>query len=338
MIWSIGRRRSALALGLVLLATAGCGSGDQNALDPASGPARDIATLWWWMFAVALVVFAGAVGLLALGWLHRRRRGLPLFGENERLTASLVVVFGIAIPLVAVVSLFVASDVFVITKTDAPAVGSTALTVEVIGHQWFWEVRYPGSTAVTANEIHIPARTRVDVVLRTADVIHSFWVPRLNRKTDMIPGRTNHLLLEADETGVYRGQCAEFCGLQHAHMGLKIFVEPPERFRAWLASQEQPAAEPTTASARSGRQVFLSEPCASCHAIRGTAADGEVGADLTHLASRTTLASNTIPNTFGDLASWISNPQHVKPGNKMPAVPLGRTQLQDLLAYLQGLR
>jgi cytochrome c oxidase subunit II len=322
----------------IVLTTAGCGSGDQSALNPGGGPARTIATLWWWMLGGALLIFAGAVGLLVLGWVRRGRPGFPLVGARESLAVALVVAFGIAIPLVTLIVVFVVSDIVVISKTDAPAPGSTAMTVVVVGHQWFWEVRYPGSDAVTANEIHIPVRTRVNLELRTADVIHSLWVPQLNRKADLIPGQTNRILFYADRPGVYRGQCAEFCGVQHAHMALKVFADPPDRFRSWLAAESQPRSAPSTPQGRQGEQVFLSHACSSCHAIRGTDADGTVGPDLTHLASRTTLAAVTIPNRIGYLGAWVADPQHVKPGNRMPAVPLGGGQLQHLLVFLESLR
>jgi len=332
-------RGAGVVAGLVVvavLASTGCG-GDQSALDPASGPARTIAGLWWWMLGGALVVFAGAVGLLVLAWRGRRADGFPLFGRNEKLATSLVVAFGVAIPLITLTVLFTASNVVLISKTDAPDPSSTAMTIEVVGHQWFWEVRYPGTPAVTANELHIPVGTRVELELRTADVIHSFWVPRLNRKADLIPGRTNRILLDADRPGVYRGQCAEFCGLQHAHMGFYVFADSPARFRAWLAAQSRPRSTPATPAGRRGEQVFLAQACASCHTIRGTSASGTVGPDLTHVASRTTLGALTVPNNPGQLAAWVADPQHAKPGNLMPVVPLQGAQLADLVAYLEGL-
>jgi cytochrome c oxidase subunit 2 len=290
------------------------------------------------MLGGAVVIFAGAVGLLVLAWLTRGSRGFPLFGQSERLATSLVLAFGIAIPLVTLTVLFTISNIVLISRTDAPDPRSTAMTIEVVGHQWFWEVRYPASGAVTANEIHIPVGTRIDLELRTADVIHSFWVPRLNRKIDLIPGRTNRILLLADKPGVYRGQCAEFCGLQHAHMSFYVFADPPARFRAWLASQAAPRRAPSTPAEQQGEQVFLTQACSSCHTIRGTSANADVGPDLTHVASRTTLAALTIPNNRGQLAAWVADPQHVKPGNLMPAVPLSGEQLADVVDYLESLR
>jgi cytochrome c oxidase subunit II len=273
---------------------------------------------------------------LFLGWTRRHREGLP-GGGGDKAGAALVVVLGVAVPIVVLSVLFWYSDVRVLGDTAAPAAASTELTVEVVGHQWFWEVRYPGTGAVTANEIHIPMRTRVNLVAKTADVIHSFWVPRLNRKIDMIPGHPNRILLYADRPGRYRGQCSEFCGLQHAHMALAVIAERPDAFRRWLRRAGAPAATPRTAAQRRGRRVFLTEACAGCHTIRGTEADGRIGPDLTHLQTRETLAALTIPNSEEDLAAWVHDPQQVKPGNKMPSLPLKRPEFRDLLAYLESL-
>ena len=310
----------------------------QNSLSPDSGPAHDIRTLWWWMLAIASVVFLGAVALLVVGWVRRRREGLPLLGNAEKATTSLVVVFGMVIPIVVLSLVFVFGDLVVLRQTDAPAAGTTRMTVRVIGHQWWWEVRYPGSQAVTANEIHIPVGVAVKVTGTSADVIHSFWVPELNRKVDYEPGYDNSLELKADHPGRYRGQCAEFCGLQHAHMAFWVIAEPPDRFRAWLNGESASAAQPSSGSARRGEQTFMAQACSSCHQIRGTEARGTVGPDLTHVASRSSLASLTIPNTARDLAAWIADPQHIKPGNKMPGLNLSREQIADLVAYLRELR
>ena len=174
-------------MGAIAVALAGCGK--QSPLDPHSPQSRDISTLWWWMLAVAGIVFLGALGMLAYAWIRRGREGLPFFGKSERAEMTLVVTFGIGIPIVILIALFFVSDVYVLGKTDAPAASSTDMTIQVTAHQWWWEVSYPGTTAVTADEIHIPARTQVNVVTRSADVIHSFWVPQLNRKIDVIPGR-----------------------------------------------------------------------------------------------------------------------------------------------------
>jgi cytochrome c oxidase subunit II len=310
----------------------------QSPLDPGSEAARSIETLWWWMLAAACVVLAGAIVLLLIAWARRRHAGFPLLGQRERVATGMVLIFGIAIPGVALISLFTVANFVVADETDAPDPRSTPLTIEVTGHQFFWEVRYPGTTAVTANEIHIPARTRVNVVARSADVIHSFWVPQLNRKIDMIPGHPNRLLLEADAPGRYRGQCAELCGPQHSHMGVAVIAQEPDDFRAWLSAMARPRRAPATPEQRRGERVFEAQACASCHTIRGTPARGRVGPDLTHVMDRSTLAALTIPNTEAQMRAWIRDPQHVKPGNRMPALGLDDRELDDVVAYLRGLR
>jgi cytochrome c oxidase subunit 2 len=242
------------------------------------------------------------------------------------------------VPLLALIVVFVVANFSVASVTDAPDPHSTAMTIVVTGNQWFWDVRYPGGAAVTANEIHIPTRTRINTVLRSDDVIHSFWMPQLNRKADMIPGHPNRILLYAEHPGVYRGQCAEFCGLQHANMAMTVVAQPSARFRAWLANMAAPRHAPSTAVARRGEQVFLSQRCSSCHTIRGTSAHGTIGPDLTHVASRAGLAAQTIANTERGLTRWISNPQEIKPGTKMPAVDLGPADLRMVVGYLRSLR
>ena len=318
------------------LLVAGCGK--QSIVSPRSPQTHDIRTLWWWMLGIATVVFLGALAMLAMAWVSRGKPGLPLLGEREGITQGLVVVFGIGIPVVVLVALFGVSDVYLIGKTAPPTPRSTAMTVNVIGHQWWWEVRYPGTDAVTANEIHIPVRTRVNVVATTADVIHSFWVPELARKIDMVPGRRNRVLLYASRPGDYRGQCAEFCGFQHANMSLYVVAQPPAAFRAWLAGMTAPAPAPMGPSERAGRRLFLANQCASCHQIRGTSAAGTVGPDLTHLATRSMLAAATIPNDLMHLEAWISSPQSIKPGDRMPDLGLPRAQVNEIASYLESLR
>ena len=335
-------RRAFLLAGIVLvpllLASCGQSQGGQSTLHPESDQSRKIMHLWWGMLAAAAVVFAGAIVLLAIAYRRRTREGLPVIGQEPTVSTGLVVAFGIVIPVTCLVILFFIANIGVVNATSSPKPGQTRMNMTVIGHQWFWEVRYPGTTAVTANEIHIPVRTPVNVTLKSADVIHSFWVPELNKKVDMLPGHPNQLGLYADNVGVYRGQCAEFCGLQHAHMAMAVYVDPPAKFRAWLANMAKPLAPPTTPQAKAGEQVFLTQQCESCHTIRGTSAQGQIGPDLTHLATRRTLAALAIPNTPEQLAQWIANPQHFKPGNKMPGLNLGPAQLRQLVAFLDGLR
>jgi cytochrome c oxidase subunit 2 len=326
------------ALGLLAVAAGVGGCGRQSILSTRSKPAHDIALLWWWMLAAAVVVFLGAVAMLAVGWWRRERPGLPFVGEREDLAQGMVLVFGVVVPLVALVALFGISDVYLVGETGPPSPRSTKMTINVIGHQWWWEVRYDGGRAITANEIHIPVNTRVNVVATTADVIHSFWVPALNRKIDMIPGMRNRVLLYASKPGEYRGQCSQFCGLQHANMGMKVFAQRPAAFRAWLSGQERPAATPTGGAAAAGHQLFMNAQCASCHTIAGTPAQGKVGPNLTHVASRTRIASDQIPNTPAWLAAWIRNPQKIKPGTLMPDLGLSSPQIAQLVAYLRELK
>jgi cytochrome c oxidase subunit 2 len=329
--------------GVVTAAGAGCavlagGCGKQSILSTHSPQAHNIMLLWWWMLAAAVIVFLGAVAMLVAAWFRRDTAGLPFFGEREGVSEVMVVVFGVAIPVVALVALFGVANIYLIKQTSPPNPRSTAMTIDVIGHQYWWEVRYPGTSAITANEIHIPVDTRVNVVATTGDVIHSFWVPALNRKIDMVPGRQNRVLLYASQAGEYRGQCSQFCGPQHAHMSMEVFAQPMPAYRAWLANMAAPARTAATLPAQAGRRLFMGDQCASCHLIAGTPAQGLVGPDLTHLASRTTLAAVTIPNTPKELAAWITNPQAIKPGNRMPDLGLSRGDVNDLVAYLETLR
>jgi cytochrome c oxidase subunit 2 len=329
-----GARRHALALLPAVALLSGCDKA-QNALAPESHQARDIASVFWWTMGAAWIGLALVVGLLLLAWKRRDRRGIGSDTEGskpgEKVAWRIVIGLGVALPIALIALLFVISDLFVIRTTEAPAAGATRLTVVVTGHMWWWQVRYPGTTAVTANELHIPVHTPVRVEVNTADVIHSFWVPRLNRTIDTIPGRTNSIELYADAVGRYRGQCDEFCGLQHAHMAFYVYVDPPAVFQRWLAQQEKPAAASPPA-------VFESAGCADCHSIRGTSADANVGPDLTHVASRTTLGALAIPNDRAHLENWILDSQHVKPGNQMPNFHLTGAQLNALADYLEARR
>jgi cytochrome c oxidase subunit 2 len=268
---------------------------------------------------------------------HRRDR-CPSPDSDRRLHV------GVAIATAAtVLTLFVFLVVnFSTERRLASDRAGEPITIEVTGTQWWWKVRYIDSVAsrilTTANEIHIPVGTPVKLELLSNDVIHSFWVPRLGGKKDLIPGRRSVMWLRADSIGVYRGQCAEFCGHQHALMGLTVIAESRGDFDAWLAHQLEPAPEPSTPDQRRGLEVFTSSTCAMCHTIRGTNAAASTGPDLTHLASRGTIAAATLPNTRGHLGGWISDPQSIKPGAKMPANSLQPADLQALLAYLESLR
>jgi cytochrome c oxidase subunit II len=319
---------------VIALVVAGCGS-KQDALAPHSKAARGITSLWWNMLIGSALGFGIVVLILAGAWVRRNRPGVPGVKDGDRAALGVVLVFGLAVPIVVLSSLFLFSNIFLIRDTTLPTASAAAseqpkLTIRVIGHQFWWEVSYPGTNAVTANEIHIPVRTPVQVLVHTDDVIHSFWVPELNRKIDMVPDQTNRVLLYADKPGRYRGQCAEFCGLQHAHMGFYVFADPQVSFRDWLARQSRSAP-------RSDNALF-DDKCAACHTIRGTSAKSDVGPDLTHLASRTSLAALALPNTRERLTQWIRDPQGVKPGSQMPALKLTDAEIAKLVSYLETLR
>ncbi len=313
---------------LILLAalSSGCG-GVQSMLDPAGPVAEAIAGTWWAMFWGALLVLA-LVMALALWTLKQRPRSGPS-------GSGLIVGGGIVLPAVSLTALLIYGFQTELPQDDTN--GLPPLTIEVIGHRWWWEVRYPGG-AVTANEIHIPVGRTVRFTLHSADVIHSFWVPQLAGKLDMVPGHANSLELRAERAGAYRGQCAEFCGAQHAHMAFWVIAEPTPKFEAWLALQRQPASAPVGAAAQRGREHFLSVGCAECHTIRGTPAAGTDAPDLTHVGGRRTIAAGTLVNSEEALARWIAHNQRIKPGNLMePFAHLDPVVLRELAAFLAGL-
>ncbi|MFL5818828.1 MAG: cytochrome c oxidase subunit II [Conexibacter sp.] len=293
------------------------------------------------------LVVGGLVLLLVLGLLvaivirqlrHRTPEEAPPDLDEER-GQRWIVLGGLVLPLVVLTAVVVMSARSFLAVDDAGgARAGVERTVEVVAHRWWWEVRYPDAHASTANEVVLPVGQPVRLRLRTKDVIHSLWIPQLDRKADMIPGRVTYLRLTAERPGEYRGLCAEFCGLQHAKMAFRVRVLAPGAFADWLAAARLPAARPATTSARAGARVFQDAGCAVCHTIAGTAASGEVGPELTHLASRRSIAAETLPNTRGNLAGWISDPQHVKRGVLMPRTELGGRELQQLLDYLEGLR
>ena len=326
------RVRLPFLLGLLLVAATatGCAGEAPSTLSP-SGPKSDVAaSSWWILFGVAAFVCVVVIALTVLAAIVRRRA--RTVHDND--AKGFVLTFGVVIPALVFGGTFVLS-VMGLQRTSHPQTDPDT-TIQVIGHQWWWEVRY-GDGTVTANEIHVPVGQPVEVTLSSADVIHSFWVPELMPKMDMIPGRVNHTWFTADKAGVYHGQCAEYCGLQHAHMGFDVVAEPKSDFDSWLADQGSDAATPTSSLASRGMDVFTSTTCATCHTIRGTSADGDVGPDLTHVGSRARLAAGAIPNDRGHLAGWIGNSQTVKPGNRMPPQHLSPDDLQAVVTYLEGL-
>ncbi|MFN2525499.1 MAG: cytochrome c oxidase subunit II [Actinomycetota bacterium] len=303
-------------------------------LEPAGPGAEHAARLWWPMLWISAVVFVIVAGLLIASILRGRReheagidRSEPRWGE------PFIAIAGVGVPALILIGVYL----FSLAEMHAlQASGSDpVMTIEVSARDWWWEARYPNG-AITANEIHIPTGVPVRLDLTTRDVIHSFWVPRLQVKTDNIPGRHNFMWIQADRPGRYRGFCAEFCGLQHANMNFWVVAESGQDFDTWVESQAAPVAEPTAPDALEGASIFLTSSCSGCHAIRGTTAQGVAGPDLTHLASRETLAG-VLPNTAAGLARFISDPQGVKPGVAMPPSELTDSELQAVLAFLEQL-
>jgi cytochrome c oxidase subunit II len=326
-----------LGAGLCLLASALLLGGCANApsvLAPAGPAAQTLSTLWWVLFAIAAIVFVVVMGLLSYALFRRRRAGGSV-GGTVGSSRFFVAIGGGLVPAIILVGVMI----YTVSVQRALSMPSEpALRVQLIGHQWWWEVRYPDEGVVTANEVHIPAGTPVLFELTSADVIHSFWPPQLQAKMDMLPGQTNTTWLTADQPGVYRAQCAEYCGLQHAHMGLMIVAEPEQQYAAWIQGQRENAPRPADPVLKQGEQVFLGSACVYCHTIRGTVATGKIGPDLTHIATRQTIGAGILPNNVGNLSGWIVNSQTIKPGNQMPPMYLNGDDLNAVVAYLQSLR
>jgi cytochrome c oxidase subunit 2 len=313
----------------------------QSALNPQSAVAQEIATLGWVMIVGAALIFLVVLALTVYALFAGDERRACLGGRR------LIILGGVVFPVVTLSTLLIYALVTAdrIVSFDEPA----TVRIEVIGEQFWWRVNYPDEAgytdAVTANEIHLPVGQAVDLDVASQDVIHSFWVPNLAGKIDMFPGRTNRLRIRTDHTGVWRGQCAEYCGAQHAKMAFHVVVETPEEFAAWLAAQRRPALEPSDPFLRRGKTLFLAkdcgqkECCADCHSIRGTPAKEDHGPDLTHVGSRRWLAAGTLPNNLGTLAGWIASAQHLKAGGRMPSFDRYRGEdLRALAGYLESLK
>lgn len=331
--------RRTCAVLLVVGPLAGCSG--IPVLDPKGPEAGAVSWLIWSFTGLGLAIWLLVTLFLVASIFRPGRRvhqePLALHGPAERQVGIIVGTLTVLTALI-VVGLTVLSYA---AQQQLFGEGE-AITVEVIGHQWWWELRYPdpdpSRTVTTANELHVPVGRTVRLALSSSDVIHSFWVPSLMGKADLIPGRTNELRFTAGEAGVYNGQCAEFCGMQHTYMGLKVIADDPSAFDDWKVAQLASASQPPSEEARKGQAVFLANPCISCHAIRGTSAGGTLGPDLTHLASRSTIAAGRAPLTRGQLAAWITDPQSMKPGVNMPTVPIEPQDLDPLLDYLMALK
>ncbi|MBR8143292.1 cytochrome c oxidase subunit II [Burkholderia sp. AU19243] len=324
---------------------------DQNALRPAGIQAVRIASLWHWTLLVCALVFAAVLAALALALWRRAPAGaaapmeddrpLPPDPRRER-RASRVTRTATAASVVVLAGLIVADVLTDRALSRLPV--TDALRIEMTGHQWWWDVRYPADGAggdggfATANELHVPVGRAVIVSLKAADVIHTFWAPNLHGKKDMIPGRDATIAFRVDKPGRYRGQCAEYCGLEHALMAFVVVAEPQAQFDAWVAQQRRPAVDAPSSFAQAGQRVFVAGACATCHTVRGTPASGTLGPDLTHVMSRSMLAGGTFPNDRAHLARWLRTPGALKPGTTMPPSTLSPMEQQAVIAWLETLR
>lgn len=300
-------------------------------LDPAGPAAHTLAGVAWSLLVGSALIFAGVMALLVLAL---RKRAGPV---NTRWW---IVGGGLVFPTVVLCVLMGYTVVRSAQLTRTPP--ADALVVSVTGKMWWWEVRYrlpDGTEVVLANEIHIPVNRPVVVGLSSTDVIHSFWVPQLGGKMDMVPGRTNQLVLQATVPGVYRGQCAEYCGEQHARMAMHVVAHTPADFDAWLAAQAQPARAPISPLAERGRAAFITQRCTACHTVRGVAEEGRLGPDLTHVGSRLHLGAGTLRNDATAMQKWIAHVQQVKPGARMPSYGAhDKAQIEAMAAWLGGLQ
>jgi len=331
------RRRLPLALTVTLCAAlTGCDPA-LSVLDPRGPGAERINGLWWLLFWLGTAVFVAVLALLFVA----HRRGTRPDNDAEPPWGDIRFILGAGAVIPTVILLIVMIPTFQIGAELSRIPDDADPVIHVIGHQFWWEVRYDALGVTTANEIHIPAGRPVQIRLNTRDVIHSFWIPELGGKLDMIPGRENRTWIQANEPGVYRGFCAEFCGIQHARMELLVVAQTEEEFAAWVAHQATPAAPPADPLAERGLDVFFQADCHLCHAVRGVVepeAVGSPGPDLTHFGSRLTIGSAIMENNRGNLGGWLLNPQQRKPGNRMPRTFLDPESLFALIAYMESLQ
>jgi cytochrome c oxidase subunit 2 len=324
----------AVLLVLSVAPLAGCSS-TQSILEPATSNAREVTGLFYTIFYVALAIFIIVEGLLVYFVIRYQRRTNSNLPDQVHGNTPLEIAWTLAPALILAV-------VFVLTVRTMSSVSASAqpaptVKVTVIGHQWWWELKYPDLNIVTANDLHVPVGEVVGITLESDNVIHSFWVPELTGKTDVVPGHQNQTWLRAETAGEYSGQCAEFCGAQHAHMLFHVVAQTRSDFEAWAKDQQSTPAAPS-GDAATGADVFAKGACIGCHTIEGTKAQGKVGPDLTHFGSRLSIGAGTLPNTTQNLAMWLRNPQAVKPENDMPNLHLSDADIQALVAYLESLK
>lgn len=307
----------------------------QSALHPTSDFADRLDGLFDQIFWLAVVVFVLVEGVLLYAIFRFRDR--PGRGRPEPVHGHTALEIGWTFAPALILVIIAIPTIRTIFVVDNPPPDG-ALVVEVVGRQWWWEVRYPELGVVTANEAHFPVGRTIDVRVRSGDVLHSFWIPKLGGKRDLVPGRENRIWFRPDSTGVFWGQCAEYCGTSHALMSFRAVVEEPAEFDAWVARNLAPAAQPAEPQARAGFAVFMSSACVGCHAVRGTQAQAVIGPDLTHFGSRLTIAAGVLDNNAENLSRWLRDPLEVKPGNRMGRIQLTEEQIQQLAAYLLSLR
>jgi cytochrome c oxidase subunit II len=316
--------------------------GSTSIFAPASPPAHLIAGLAHFVLLVAGGIFAVVAGLIIYAAIRfRHRPGDDDSWEPAQVYGSESVELAWTIVPVVIVTILALTTARVIQEIQNPSRPAQALDVQVIGHQFWWEIRYPKYGIVTANELHVPVGELSDrqptfLDLRSADVVHSFWVPRLAGKTDLVPGHPNVMWIEPEKAGLYLGQCAEYCGTQHSLMLIRVYADTPTDFARWVAEQKAGLAESPNVAA--GRRVFESYACINCHNVAGTAGSGHFGPDLSHLMSRATLGAGAVPNTYSNLRAWIKDPGQFKPGVLMPAMNLGEGEIDSLVAYLSTLK
>lgn len=321
---------------LAALLTAGCTPGPQDALAPVGPVGAMESGLYNLIFGIAVVVFVIVEGLLIYAVLRYRQRpgdGIPVqVHGNTKLEIAWTI-----IPVLILVGVAIPTLTTIASAAGTPP-GRDVLNVKVIGHQWWWEFQYPDQNVVTADELHIPIGTKVALTVVSADVIHSFWVPKLGGKLQAIPNRVNTMWFEADQAGTYHGQCYQLCGTSHANMRFIVVAESKADFAKWIADQQANAVTPSGGEAAKGAQVFATGPCVGCHTIRGTNAKAKIGPDLTHFGSRQTIAGAILENNPKNLAMWLHDPPAVKPGSLMPNYHLTNDQVNALVAYLESLK
>jgi cytochrome c oxidase subunit 2 len=310
-----------------------------NMFRPLATPARLVSELSELTVVICLSVFVVVAGLLAVAVIRFAYREGDSKSEPPQVYGSNQVEIAWTVIPILIVFVLSMSTARITSAVQNQKIPKDALYVTVIGHQWWWEFQYPDFKITTANELHIPLSTiavpkLTSLTLKSADVSHGFWVPQLAGKTDVIPNRTNTMWIDPQETGTYLGNCSEYCGTQHAKMEVRVVVDTPEDFQKWVTAQQAQAAVSTDA----GQQAFLASPCIVCHTVNGVSSMAAVGPDLTHLMSRQTLLAAEVPNNAASLRDWIKDPQHLKPGNKMPTVDLTGTQLDQIVAYLTTLQ